>query len=118
MARIELNHLISSASGVISRRRMSDGTVQSIVVNKRGRMYQTTYRPKTVVPPAEKARRQKFGVISSAFAMAQKELQLPADPETRKKAYAVMGGIFDRMAAHGKTATAEQLATMYAYSVW
>lgn len=118
MAQIVLNDLIKSASGVISRKRLPDGTVRSIVVNKRGRMYETTYRPRTKISPVENACRKRFGILCSAFAIAKKELHLPADPETRKRTFVVMGDIFDRMLAHGKLATPEHLATMYAYQYW
>ena len=118
MARVEFNDLIRSASGVISRRRMPDGTVHSIVVNKRGTLYETTYHPRTKISPEEIARRRKFGIICSAVAIVQKELHLPSDPETRKRVYAVMGDMYDKMLAHDKIATPESLATMYAYMCW
>ena len=38
----ELNPLFKSISGVISRRRLSDGRVESIIATKRGTIYKRT----------------------------------------------------------------------------
>jgi hypothetical protein len=118
MAKVIFPDFIQSASGIISRKRMADGSVRSLVVTKKGTLYETTFRQRTCISPEEKAQRARFGTICSAFAIAQKELHIPSDPETRKRAYAVMGGIYDRMATNHKIASPKALASVYAYFVW
>ena len=39
--------LFESVSGVLSRQRYPDGRVKSIIVTKRGTMYERTYYPKS-----------------------------------------------------------------------
>jgi len=41
-----LNPLFESISGVISRKRLPDGRVKSIIVTKRGTMYERTTYPR------------------------------------------------------------------------
>lgn len=44
--RFTLNPLFESVSGVISRKRLSDGRVKTVIATKRGTMYERTYFPK------------------------------------------------------------------------
>lgn len=118
MAKVKFPDFIKSASGTISRKRMADGSIRSLVVTKNGTMYETTYRRRTSVSPEEKAWRSKFGTICSAFAAVQKELHLPSDPDTRKKVYSSLGSIYDRLTKTGKVVTPEILASLYAYLEW
>lgn len=115
MAKVEFPDFIKSASGTISRRKLADGSIRSIVINKRGTMYETTYHPRTNISPEERARRKKFGVISGAFAAIQCEIEISADPDTRRRIYAIMGGIYDRMTANGKDPNAKMIASSYVY---
>lgn len=46
----KLNPLFDSISGTISRRRFSDGRVESIVATKKGTIYKRTSYPKRTFP--------------------------------------------------------------------
>lgn len=118
MAKVEFPDFIKSASGTISRKRLPDGSIRSIVVNKHGRMYETTYHPRTKISPEERARRKKFGVISSAFAFVQREMEIESDPTTRRRIYGIMGGIYDRMVGNGKEPNAKMIASSYVFLYW
>ena len=116
--KVKFNDMIKSMSGTLSKKRLPDGGVRKTIVRKDGSMFETTTYPRTKISPAEQKRRKKFGVICRAFAIAQKELKLDSDPDTRRRAYAVMGGIYDRLKAHGKQPTADMIASTYAYVEW
>lgn len=116
--KVKFNDMIKSMSGTLSKKRLPDGGVRKTIVRKDGSMFETTTYPRKKISIAEQTRRKKFGVICGAFAIAQKELCVASDPDTRKRVYADMGGIYDRMAAHGKEPTAEMVASTYAYVMW
>lgn len=115
MAKITLPDFIKSASGSISKRRYSDGTVKNIIITKRGTMYESVYRPRTTFSAQEQQRRLRFGMLNKTFPIIRRELRLATDPETRKRVYASLGSIYDRLAKAGKVITPEILASLYAY---
>lgn len=45
-----LNPLFESMSGVVSRKRLPDGRVESIIATKRGTIYKRTTYPKRTIP--------------------------------------------------------------------
>lgn len=116
--KVKFNDLIKSMSGTISRKRLPDGGVRSLVVRKDGTMYETTYYPPRKISAAVTARRIKFGTVCKAYAIIQKEKSLSSDPATRKQVYAALGAIYDKLLSQGKEVTAEKLAANYAYLYW
>ena len=52
----KLNPLFDSISGTISRRRFSDGRVETIVATKKGTIYKRTTYPKKVLPTSRLSR--------------------------------------------------------------
>ena len=118
MAKVILPDFIKSASGTIARKRYSDGTVKNIVITKRGTMYETTYHPRTKITEKEKQRQTRFAMLNKTFSIVRKELQMATDPETRKRVYAALGSIYDRLTEKGKSITPEILASLYAYLEW
>jgi hypothetical protein len=48
--RYKLNPLFESISGVISKRRLSDGRVESIIATKRGTIYKRVSNPRRTLP--------------------------------------------------------------------
>jgi len=118
MAKVVFPDFIKSASGIISRKRMADGTIRSLVINKRGTMYEATFHRRTQIQEKEKANRVKFGIVSSACTIVRREMKLQTDPATRKQLFAAIGGIYDQLVAHGKTVTPEKIAELYAYMSW
>lgn len=118
MAKITLPDFIKSASGTIARKRYSDGTVKSTVITKKGTMYQSTYRPRTKISEKEKQGQARFAMLNKTFPILRQELQLTTDPATRKRVYAALGSIYDKLIQKGKVVTPEILASMYAYLEW
>ena len=118
MAKVVLPDFIKSASGTIARKRYSDGTVKSIVITKKGTMYESTYHPKTKISENEKQRQSRFAMLNKAFPIVRAELHLSTDPATRKRIYAALGSIYDRLTKAGKSITPEILASLYAYLEW
>lgn len=45
-----LNPLFESVSGVVSRKRLSDGRVETVIATKRGTIYKRTTYPKRTFP--------------------------------------------------------------------
>lgn len=119
MAKIELPAFIKSISGTISKKTLSDGTVVRFVVTKNNRLHLRTESPHGA-PSTEQvmAKQVRFGTIARAVTIVRKELQLSTDPETRKRLWAQMGIIYDRLQTKGKTITPETMATLYAYLEW
>ena len=118
MAKITLPDFIKSVSGTIARKRYSDGTVKNIVITKKGTMYETMYHPRTKISEKEKQVQSRFGMLNKAFTIVRAELQLGTDPDTRKRVYAALGSIYDRLTKAGKVVTPEILASLYAYLEW
>ena len=118
MAKITVPDFIKSASGTIARKRYSDGTVKNIVITKNGTMYESTYHPRTKISEKEKQGQSRFAMLNKAFPIVRQELGLCTDPETRKRVYAALGAIYDRLAKAGKKITPEILASLYAYLEW
>lgn len=118
MAKVTLPDFIKSASGTIARKRYSDGTVKNIVITKKGTMYESTYRPRTKITEKEKQVRSRFAMVNKAYPIVRQELHLSTDPATRKRVYAALGSIYDRLTKVGKSVTPEILASMYAYLEW
>ena len=111
MAKVELSPLIKSMSGTISRKKLADGTTISYVVTKKGRLYVQTTRPRaTPLQPVEIAHRTKFGMVCKAYALLRRTKLMPADPDCRKRVYAVLGDIYEQMARSRKAITPEELA--------
>ena len=118
MAKITLPDFIKSASGTIARKRYHDGTIKNIVITKRGTMYESTYRPRTKISEKEEQGQSRFAMLSKAFPIVRTELKLPTDPATRKRVYAALGSIYDKLTKTGKKITPEILASLYAYLKW
>jgi len=115
MAKITLPDFIKSASGTIARKRYSDGTVKNIVITKRGTMYESTYRPRTKISEKEMQGQSRFAMLCKAFAIVRRDLHLATDPATRKRVYAALGAIYDRLTKVGKKINPDILASLYAY---
>ena len=118
MAKITLPDFIKTASGSISKKRYSDGTVKNLIITKRGTMYESTYRPRTKMSEKEKQGKSRFAMLNKAFPVVRQELRLPTDPDTRKRIYAALDSIYDRLTKAGKVITPEILASLYAYLEW
>lgn len=119
MARVELSPLIKSMSGIISRRKLSDGTTVSYVVTKKNRLYVHTTRPRTTaLTPIEITKRNRFTIVSKAVTIVRKEMAMDASPGTIKHLWASIGALYDRIQNNGKTITPERLAEIYAYIMW
>jgi len=116
--KVKFNDLIKSMSGTISRKRLPDGSVRSLVVRKDGTMYETTYYPPKKVSVAVAARRVKFGMVCKAYAIIQKEKSLCSDPDSRKLIHQALNDIYDLMHKQKKVISPEKLAANYAYLYW
>lgn len=113
--KVKFSDLFKSMSGTISRKRLPDGRTKTIVVTKKGSMYETTYNPPKKLTQAIIDRRTKFGCVAKATAIVCRELENGADPATRKKYWRDISALYDRLKEHGKVLTPEKLAEMYAY---
>lgn len=116
--KVKFNDLIKSMSGTISRKRLPDGGVRSLVLRKDGTMYETTYYPPKKVSVAVAARRVKFGTVCKAYAIIQKEKSLCTDPDSRKLIHQALNDIYDLMHKQKKVISPEKLAANYAYLYW
>ena len=117
-AKVTLPDFIKSVSGTIAKKRYSDGTVKNIVITKKGTIYESTYRPRTKVSEKELQGQSRFAMLNRAFPIVRQELQLSSDPATRKRVYAALGSIYDRLTKAGKKISPEILASLYAYLKW
>lgn len=118
MAKVTLPDFIKSASGSISKKRYSDGTVKNIVITKKGTMYESTYHPRTKISEKEQQGQSRFAMLNKAFPIVRQELHLATDPATRKHVYAALGSIYDKVTKAGKVITPEILASLYAFLEW
>lgn len=112
--KIEFSDLFKSMSGTISRKRLPDGRTKTIVVTKKGSMYETTYNPPKKLTQETIDRRAKFGCVAKATAIVCRELG-DATSATRKQHWKNLSALYDRLKEHGKVLTPEKLAEMYAY---
>ena len=116
MAKIELPAFIKSMSGTLSKKKLSDGTVISCIVTKKNRMYIRPQRARTSpITKNEKEKRERFGLIARAVAIARRELEMESDPETRKRIWSGMSDVYDLLKKRRVQITAEVLAEKYAY---
>ncbi len=116
MANILLSDLISSASGVISRRRLSDGSVKSLVINKHGRMYSIVRRPRPNLSDKERHQQLRFAAVSAAIAILRREYGYTFLHGTLKPAFRELQQLYDGISSQHKTPSAETLASVYNYN--
>ena len=84
--KVQFTDLIKSMSGTISKKRLPDGSIRRLVVKKNGYMYETTTYPRKGPADAKTiAKQNRFGLISKAFTVLRKEMNLSSDPATSDK---------------------------------